>query len=86
MNKARRNELAELKRKKRIKLYRASPNEKWTHKLKNHATLCSCSLCADQSKKYKLTKYKLDASEDVEIWHPDYEKAHDIIVDRMFEF
>lgn len=45
MNKGRRNELAALKRKKRVKLYKVDGSQRWTHKLKNHATLCSCMMC-----------------------------------------
>ena len=56
MNKGRRNELAALKRKKRLKLYKASAEEKWTHKLKNHATLCSCEMCSHS--KYNRAKIK----------------------------
>lgn len=47
MNKGRRNELAGLKQKKRIKLYRFSAdNIRAIGKLKNHATLCSCLMCS----------------------------------------
>jgi len=56
MNKGRRNELAALKRKKRLKLYKVSAEEKWTHKLKNHATICSCFMCSHR--KYDRAKVK----------------------------
>ena len=54
MNKGRRNELAALKRKKRVKLYKADPEARWTHKLKNHATICSCDMCSHR--KYDRAK------------------------------
>lgn len=59
MNKGRRNEIANLKRKKRIKLYRANPDDKWTNLLKNHTVLCSCFFCSH--KKYNRAKYNAAA-------------------------
>jgi hypothetical protein len=60
MNKGRRNELAALKRKKRLKLYKADPSQKWTHKLKNHATICSCYMCSHR--KYNRARIKEGAT------------------------
>ena len=56
MNKGRRNELAALKKKKRIKRYKgALPTDRWTNVLKSHATPCSCEMCSHR--KYNRAKF-----------------------------
>lgn len=44
MNKARRNELAQLKMKKRRRNYRLADDVKW-YALKHHGKPCSCWIC-----------------------------------------
>lgn len=57
MNKGRRNELAGLKKKKRLNRYKgALPTDKWTNVLKSHATPCSCEMCSHR--KYNRAKMK----------------------------
>jgi len=57
LKKGQRNELNQLKMKNRIRKYRnAAKNKRSTHRLKNHATLCSCSICSHE--KYNRAKVK----------------------------
>lgn len=47
MNKGRRNELTQLKYKKRIKRYNLKPDDKY-YALKSHGSPCSCGMCRDE--------------------------------------
>lgn len=52
-NKGRRNELTQLKYKKRLKMYGLKPSDQ-NKALKSHSVPCSCGLC--RSEKYRDTK------------------------------
>lgn len=65
MDKGRRNELAQLKKKKRMKIYSTfDASERWTNKLKSHGKFCSCDICTDpkyrDTRSTKKFKYKED--------------------------
>lgn len=57
MNKARRNELAQLKMKKRRRNYRLPDDVKW-YALKSHGKPCSCWVC--RNPRYKRKPLKVD--------------------------
>ena len=77
MNKARRQELKELKYKKRVNIWGKEHNS-----LKSHSTPCSCYLCRDE--KYNRANAKENAAKEFEYFY-DYSSSWEIDYDRMHE-
>jgi hypothetical protein len=106
MDKGRRQELKQLKYKKRLRLMGqlnaetlANPRGEITLWLKgykpkynftafkNHSHPCSCWCCSSQKYNRAKTKREIDTIvvDETKVYHDDYEKGHQIMVDRMFE-